>query len=641
MTEGVELLKASYLFRDLPEKILEQVASRLVFDTYGPREVIFREGADGDTLFLLAEGEVEVRKKDRESGIEFHLTRMEAPAAFGEIALLKSGPRSATVATISDTRVAMLRGPDFSNMVSKLPEFALSLARGLAGRVDELSRERRMSYGQLSNMSYDSQVLGMLPKKVLMHLKIVPLGYNGTSLSVAVVNPEDVSGMDQLRQLVRGVLIEPVVVSESDFKRFMDTVYDRVTGTQKAKSDEDKSGTKIDINDLMEELDKDLRELHGHDEQTVVKLARNLLIQAIRRSATEMYIESKADKLLVRCRVNTQLETLSELQRGMHRDLIARFKAMANLDVEITDQPQHGLISIIEGDVEVFFNVDTLPTRFGEKLAISLPESGSIPALENIILTKDERSSLSRLLTAPYGLVLVLGPAGSGKTTTLYSLLRQMSERGLNAYAIGARQAYDLEGVSRIETGRTGIDVATALEAALAQRPDVVLLEDLPDARTVKLAIDAALTGHLVLSAFSATHLDAALVRNETMGVNRDSLLEALAGVITQRLVRKLCPNCRESYEPDAPVIQRLGLSNYDSLYRPTGCTVCEHTGFRGRVGIHEVLPIDTARRILLKRQTPMVELYEAGQRSLKDSGLDLLRSGLTTPQELVRELML
>lgn len=636
MSQGIELLKASYLFRDLPDRILEQVASRLVYDQFGPREAIFREGADGDTLYILIKGQVEIRKRDPESGIEFHLTRLDAPAAFGEIALLHTGPRSATVATLSDTEVAMLKGPDFHSLVNKLPEFALAVARGLASRVDELSRERRISYGQLNRMDYDPQVLGLLSKKTLRELKLVPLAYNGTSLQVAMVNPEDITALNQLRSMIRGVMIEPVVVSELDFKRFMDTVYERVLKDAEQVKSEKES---LDLSDLMSSLDEDVKALNAHGDESVVKLARNLLIQAIRANASDLQLEPRADRLHVRVRIDGQLSSLQELPRSLHRDLVNRFKTMASLNVE-DDSPQHGEILVSEEQLEITFRVDTLPTRYGEKLVISMPDTGSIPALDKLVPTQSERSALSRFLTAPYGLGLVLGPAGSGKTTTLYSLLRQLGERNLNAYAIGERLAYDIEGVVRVETGKS-LSIADALASVLCQNPDVILLESLDDARTIQLAIDAALTGHLVLSAFSAINLDAALMRYELMGGSRAQLLEALTGTISQRLVRKLCPSCRESYEPEQAVLTRLGLGNWDTLYRPKGCTVCQQTGYRGRIGLFEVLALNPEQRGALKQATPMEEIMSSEQRSLKEAGLELLREGLTTPQELLRELML
>lgn len=642
--ESIELLKVSYLFRDLPDAILAKVAERLVFENYNPRETIFREGQEGDALFLIASGSVEIRKKDRESGIEFHLNRLEAPASFGEIALLKAGPRSATVVSVQDTRTAVLRGPDFYNLVKKLPEFAMAVAKGLAERVDELSRERKITYSQLSQLDYDAQVMSMLPKKSLVDHKMVPLGYNGSSLSVAMVDPQNQAAMDELRRQIRGVMIEPIVVSEMDFKRFMDTIYDRVTRPQQ-KDDPANAvspGGKIDINDLMHELDEDLRKLKGHGEDSIVTLTRNILLEAVRNSASELHIEPQAERILIRYRVNGQLQNGQELQRGMQADLLRRYKLMAGLDIENNStRPQHGSIDITENDLNVSFQVDTVPTRYGEKMVISMPETGSIPALANLVGTANELQNISRLLNIPYGLLLVSGPPGAGKTTTLYSILRQLSERPINAYAIGQRMAFDLPNVNRVDIDEAGITMLEAMRATLAQRPDVILLESLPDFETFQLALDAAMTGHLVISSFAATDLDAALRRYEMMGGQRADLLEALSGVITQRLLRRLCPACREAYQPDSVVLQRLGLNEADTLYRPKGCSVCDNTGYRGQSGLHEVIVLDSHQRQLLRSGQPLHSLYDYGLRSLRQVGMELLRNGETTPQELIRELRL
>jgi type IV pilus assembly protein PilB len=642
--ESIEVLKVSYLFRDLPDAILAKVAERLVFENYNPRETIFREGQEGDALFLIASGSVEIRKKDRESGIEFHLNRLEAPASFGEIALLKAGPRSATVVSVQDTRTAVLRGPDFYNLVKKLPEFAMAVAKGLAERVDELSRERKITYSQLSQLDYDAQVMSMLPKKSLLDHKMVPLGYNGSSLSVAMVDPQNQAAMDELRRQIRGVMIEPIVVSEMDFKRFMDTIYDRVTRPQQKEDPANavSPGGKIDINDLMHELDEDLRKLKGHGEDSIVTLTRNLLLEAVRNSASELHIEPQAERILIRYRVNGQLQNGQELQRGLQADLLRRYKLMAGLDIENNStHPQHGSIDITENDLNVSFQVDTVPTRYGEKMVISMPETGSIPALANLVGTANELQNISRLLNIPYGLLLVSGPPGAGKTTTLYSILRQLSERPINAYAIGQRMAFDLPNVNRVDIDEAGISMIEAMQATLAQRPDVILLESLPDFETFQLALDAAMTGHLVISSFAATDLDAALRRYEMMGGQRADLLEALSGVITQRLLRRLCPACREAYQPDSVVLQRLGLNEADTLYRPKGCSVCDSTGYRGQSGLHEVIVLDSHQRQLLRSGQPLHSLYDYGLRSLRQVGMELLRNGETTPQELIRELRL
>lgn len=639
MSETTELLKSCYLFSDLPDKLLEKVSERMTTETFQPREVIFREGQEGDTLFIIRKGSVEIRKKDRQSGIEFHLTKLDAPAAFGEIALLKSGPRTATVVSLTDTEVLMLKGVDFDNMTSKLPEFALSVARGLASRVDALSQGKGVSYGQLSQQNYDPKVLGLLPKKTLAKLKILPLAFNGTSLSVAMVDPHDMTTFEQMRALVPGVVIEPLVVSEIDYKRFMDTHYDRAIGSLNKKSESSQSaGSVMDISGLMDELDADMRELVSHDESAMAKLGRDLLVQAVRRNASELHLEPRSDKLVVRLRINGRLETAAELNRATQGALIKRFKHMADIDLEQTSQSQHGSIQISEDGIDVSFPVDTLPTRYGEKIVVNMPESGSIPALEHLMLNAADRQDISSLLTVPDGLVLLLGPSGSGKTTTLYSLLRQMLEKDLNAYALGHRVAYELDRVNRVELS-AGMDMSSAFRSVLRQHPDVILLEELTDAPTIQLAMDAALTGHLVMSAFAATNLDSALMRYQLMGGDREMLIDALAATVTQRLVRKLCPNCREAYTPEPAVLKRLGLPSETVLYRPAGCSVCHNSGYRGRVGIYETMLFDGAQRDMLLRGTKLQGIYGGGQRSLRDSGIDLLRSGQTTPTELLRAL--
>ncbi|HEY9841135.1 MAG TPA: ATPase, T2SS/T4P/T4SS family [Candidatus Obscuribacterales bacterium] len=638
LSEAISLLKSSYLFMDLPVALLDKVAERLIFDTFAPRETIFREGGPGDELFLIAEGTVEIRKQDPTSGIEFHLTKLDAPGAFGEIALLKAGPRTATALAMTETRLGILKGNDFRILAEKFPDFSLAVARSLATRVDELSRERRISYAHLSELNFDAQVLGMLPKATLMTLKAIPLAYNGTSLSVAMVNPDDYMIMESLRRAVRGVIIEPVVISEPDFERFMSGLYDKLIG--KKATDKTRAFAGVDIVDLMHELDEDLEKLRAQ-EHDLVSYTRHLLIQAVHAKATELHLEPRADSVLVRHRLNGRLETVNTLPRNQQNELVARFKQLAEMPQVDTGLPQHGTIVIRDSGMEIGFMLDTLPTRYGERLVIRMPETNQIPPLSRLIPTSMEQNSLSRLLTTPYGLILVVGPSASGKTTTQYSMLTQLTERDLNAFVLGERMTYDLVGINRIETGKPGFGLREAMQAVLTQQPDVVLLEELGGLEACELAIDAALTGHLVISTFAAASLDMALLRFELMGGQRATMIDALSGVITQRLVRRLCPNCRVSYKPDVAIFQRLSLKEGDQLYRPGGCTLCGQTGYRGSTGVYEVVALNDQQRDGLKAGKRLHELLQADQRSLRTTGMELLRMGETTPQELLRELML
>ncbi len=635
MSELIELLKSSFLFKDLSDPILAKVAERLSFEEYHPRETIFREGAEGDALFLIQKGAVEIRKRDQESGIEFHLNRLEAPSAFGEIALLKAAPRSASVVAIEGTRTAILKGDDFKNLALKLPEFAMAMAQSLAERVDELSKERRLTFSQLSQLDYDAKVMSMLPKKIMMAHQMVPLGYNGSFLSVAMVNPHNPDAMDELRRQAPGVMIEPVVVSEIDFKRFIESVYDRVTSGEAAAENKASS----DITELMTSLDDDLRDLNSHDENSIVRLVQKMLIEANSQSASELHIEPRAESIQIRQRRNGILENLTTHPRKIQSALINRFKQMSHLDLEKTT-PQAGTIALLENEREINFQVSTLPTRFGEKLVVKLPETGSVPALAKLVTSSQELQSISQLLTLPYGLILVIGPPGSGKTTTLYSILRQLTERNLSAYALGNHMAFDLPGINRIALDENKLSMKEAFQATLKQNPDVILLEELTDIDSFQMAIDTAMTGHLVISSFAAVDLESAIQRFEMMGGQKSNLFEALAGTITQRLLRRLCQSCRKSFTAEPMMLERLDLDQHSTLYRHQGCSVCEQTGYRGRLGLYEVLVNNSETRRLLKADA-INEMYSKSFVSLRELGQEKLITGETTPQELIRALRL
>ena len=390
----------------------------------------------------------------------------------------------------------------------------------------------------------------------------------------------------------------------------------------------------------------------------VMSLVDRILIEALTHAASDIHVEPQEDGLLIRFRQDGVLRNVEKLPRTLTPAITSRFKIMADLDIAERRLPQDGRIRRKFRGRTMDFRVSTLPSRHGEKVVLRLLDSGSTQLGLDLLITDPEaRASLRELGSKPFGMILVTGPTGSGKSTTLYALLSERNQPGINISTVEDPIEYTLRGITQTQVNREkGLDFSTALRAFMRQDPDVLLVGETRDLETARTAIEAALTGHLLLTTLHCNDAASAFARLDEMGVEPFLVSASLLGVISQRLVRRLCPECRRPYHPDSEELARFGLvasdeseiTFFSATTVPAGdegcCENCQGRGYAGRVGVYEILRMNESLSSAVAKRASTEELrrlaLEGGMKTLLGYGLDLVRQGLTTLEEVERMLL-
>ena len=402
-----------------------------------------------------------------------------------------------------------------------------------------------------------------------------------------------------------------------------------------------------DLGRLMQELPRTEDLLDGADAQApVIRMINALLLQAVRERASDIHFEPYDERAVVRFRIDGVLADALEPPRALHAAIVSRLKIMANLDIAEKRLPQDGRIALRLGDRSVDVRVSTLPTGPGERVVLRLLDKSEARLdLAALGMADDTLRVVDTLIREPHGIVLVTGPTGSGKTTTLYAALARLPRGSVNMMTVEDPIEYALDGVAQTQVNtRVDLTFARALRAILRQDPDVVMIGEIRDLETAQIAVQASLTGHLVLATLHTNDAASAVTRLADMGVEPYLLSSSLLGVLAQRLVRTLCPACRRAAPPteaERSLVASLGAAAPARLFAPVGCGACNDTGYRGRTGIYELLPVDETTRRLIHDGAGEIALREASrrahQRSLRTDGARWLADGTTSLAELVR----
>jgi len=403
-------------------------------------------------------------------------------------------------------------------------------------------------------------------------------------------------------------------------------------------------GNEVDLYSLADELIESEDLLENEDDAPIIKLINAMLSEAIKERASDIHIETFENTLQIRFRVDGVLREVLKPNRKLASLLVSRIKVMAKLDIAEKRIPQDGRISLRIGGRAVDVRVSTMPTGHGERVVLRLLDKNAARLdLKHLGMTDTNRVNFSALIEKPHGIILVTGPTGSGKSTTLYAGLTQIDEKERNILTCEDPIEYAIEGIGQTQVN-TKVDMtfARGLRAILRQDPDVVMVGEIRDLETAQIAVQASLTGHLVLSTLHTNTAAGAITRMEDMGVEPFLLSSSLLGVLAQRLVRTLCPHCRESHLPDEEERQLLALpeDNTSVIYKAVGCAECSFKGYRGRVGIHELLPVDEKVRELIHngQGEQAIEKYvRHSSASIRQDGFDKVMLGKTTLEEVLR----
>ncbi len=665
MTDAVNrltCLKNADLFKDLQDEELEKLALRLKERVYPPNTAIVREGASGDSMFIIKNGKVEVKKREPAVGVDFTITTLNNGSCFGEMALLTGKPRTATVIATQATEVFVLEKNDFEALLREHPSISMSLNKIVAARIEEMNAQKGMGYISLTNLKLDRDIISLIPQQLVTKYMMIPTGFSNNTVTLAMVNPHDILAIDEARKFIKGVAIDPVLVSEEEFKKFMESEYQNIAKSKKAEVHEEVSIERI--LDSMDHIQSDIMKDMEVDEEAeddlgitdiareaegapIIRLTNNIIALALKKGASDIHIEPMEKTLRVRYRIDGVLREEMVLPKKVQLALISRVKIMSKLDITERRLPQDGRITIKLGEKSVDFRVSTIPAKFGEKICTRiLDKSNTTMGLDKLITHKPTLDTMMEMIKKPYGIIFVTGPTGSGKSTTLYSCLSEINDPGVNISTVEDPIEYDLAGINQVQVNPDiGLDFARVLRAFLRQDPDVILVGETRDKETAKIAVEAALTGHLVFTTLHANDAPSTFMRLFEMGVEPFLVSTSIIGILAQRLVRRICTKCKEKYVPDSVVTKYLDLEDDVELYKGKGCEACGMTGYKGRVGVYELLMVNDSLRHLIGEgaETNVIrqEAIRNGMKTLKDYCLILLKEGFTTVDEVLRTVVI
>lgn len=436
--------------------------------------------------------------------------------------------------------------------------------------------------------------------------------------------------------------LELIPVTQSDFEKLLAKAYETTTSSAMEAITEIEED--LDLQTMMAELPKTADLLETEDDAPVIRLINAVLTQAIKQSASDIHFETFDDRLVVRFRIDGVLREVLEPPRGLAPLLTSRVKVMAKLDIAEKRLPQDGRISLKIAGRSVDVRVSTIPTFHGERIVLRLLDKEAAPLdLARLGMADDTLDTLKKLIANPYGILLVTGPTGSGKTTTLYGALNSLNDATRNILTVEDPIEYYLSGIGQTQVNtKIGMTFARGLRAILRQDPDIVMVGEIRDLETVEMAIQASLTGHLVLSTLHTNSAIGAITRLRDMGAEPFLLSSTIIGVEAQRLVRVLCPHCKVQTEADEPTRLILGITGNEPvhIYRPKGCDRCAQTGFHGRTGIYEVIALDEKLRAMIhtnQSEADMEHYARTFSKSMRQDGIRKIILGETTVEEVLR----
>ncbi len=501
--------------------------------------------------------------------------------------------------------------------------------------VKALARQIGIEYVDLTEISIDPAAAALVPEYLAQRYTVIPIGFEDDRLVVAMADPANVLAIDDLRAIT-GFDVLPRVATRTD-----------VEDAVKRLASFDDSVT--DLAELAAERDRESQELENIEaaveEAPVVKLMNTLITRATNERASDIHVEPGERELRIRFRIDGVLHEVMSTPKSIANAMVSRLKIMADINIAERRIPQDGRVSLRVGGRPIDLRVATLPTMYGEKVVIRiLDKSESVATLAELGFSDEARGRFEEAYSKPYGAILVTGPTGSGKTTTLYSTMAILNRPEVHIITVEDPVEYRLAGITQVQVNRkAGLLFATALKSILRSDPDIVLVGEIRDAETAKIGIEAALTGHLVLSTLHTNDAASSIGRLIEMGVEPYLVSSSLACIVGQRLARRLCDKCKVEYVPELEVLRRVGWDDEEppGLFRPEGCSACAQTGYRGRLAINEVLLMSEDIQRMAVDRRPSDELkraaIEQGMVPLREDGLRKARAGLTSLEEILR----
>ncbi len=493
-------------------------------------------------------------------------------------------------------------------------------------------------YVNLASYIIDQEVIKLIPETMAQKYKAMPLFKIRDSLTVAMVDPKDIVAIDDLSRKAK-CDIESMLSTESAILNAIEQYY----------------GTSSSFDDVIKDIDKENRfQAEGTEfdstklaeiaeEAPVIKLVNMIIMQAVKDKASDIHIEPEETRLAVRFRIDGILHEMFSPPKHLEPALMSRIKVLSKMDIAEKRKPQDGRFNMKALDRDIDLRVSAFPTIYGENIVIRILDRGSIlMGLDKVGFSGEIQKEFERLIKYPHGIILVTGPTGSGKTTTLYSALSTIDSEEQNVITIEDPVEYHLGRIRQSQINpKAGLTFATGLRSILRQDPDIIMVGEIRDKETAEISVQAALTGHLVFSTLHTNDASGALSRLIDMGIEPFLISSSIIGILAQRLVRKICDKCKEEYTPTDDILKALGLSGKNGIFKGKGCDVCKNTGYKGRIGIFEFLIVnDKIRKLIVDKASSDIikkTAIEIGMKTLRDDGLDKVLKGITTPEEVIK----
>jgi len=513
---------------------------------------------------------------------------------------------------------------------------------------DTLYRELASQMGvdyieEIPHHDMDLDLIKDLPIQFAKRYRLLPYDRKNEAILVACADPLNFYALDDLRQLI-GAQVLPALATEDAVMEAINEVYDRAAESAQRAMDglNDEKG----LESLSQEFEEPQDLLDASDEAPIIRLVNSLLFQAVKERASDIHIEPFEKDVSVRFRIDGVLREIIRPPKRFQNSISSRIKVMAGLNIAEKRLPQDGRIRIKIAGKDIDIRISTIPVAHGERLVLRLlDKSNVILSLEDIGMEGDILASMNRLIHRSNGIILVTGPTGSGKTTTLYAALTRINKPDLNIITVEDPVEYQVPGIGQIQVNpKINLTFANGLRNILRQDPDVIMVGEIRDVETADIAIQASLTGHLVFSTLHTNDAAGALTRLLDMGIEPFLVASSLAASMAQRLVRVLCRHCRQAYEPTDAELEELGITRDqvrpEGFYKPVGCDDCLNTGYSGRTGIFELLMVDDEIRDLIVNRSDSVKIKRSamsrGMRTLRDDGALKVTAGVTSVAEVL-----
>ncbi|HDP26283.1 MAG TPA: type IV-A pilus assembly ATPase PilB [Deltaproteobacteria bacterium] len=515
--------------------------------------------------------------------------------------------------------------------------------------VEFLGKQYRLPSVLLKNVNSSNDAIKLIPLNVVQKYNAIPFERNGSTLKVAMTDPSNIFAVDDLKFLT-GYSIEVYVTSEESLKWAIDNFYDQSASLDEALGDMEDfpgsvevalEGDEVAVGDLEKEA----------DQAPVIKLVNLTLVDAIKKGASDIHMEPYEKFMRIRFRLDGLLYEAMKPPVRLKNALVSRIKIMAKLDIAERRLPQDGRIKLrIQGGKEVEFRVSVMPTLYGEKVVMRILDKSSLQLdMTKLGFEEDALKNFKEAIYKPWGMVLVTGPTGSGKTTTLYSAISELNKIDCNISTAEDPVEFNLAGVNQVQMHEEiGLTFASALRSFLRQDPDIILVGEIRDFETAEIGIKAALTGHLVLSTLHTNDAPSTVNRLLNMGVEPFLVASSVNLIVAQRLARKVCPQCKTEDDISVETLVQMGmdeeLAGKTTCFRGTGCSMCGNTGYKGRIALYEVMPVieDIKELILMGASATEIKntAMSQGMKSLRQSGLTKVAEGVTSVAEILRTTM-